>query len=231
MVVLLLQVLLLSSFMWRRRQTHRATRMLLMLAPISLLAWWLGSSAIVHRWAEASPADRVPIWHGVIHMIAAKPILGFGLGTFGTAFPPFRTFYSNLFVNAAHNDYLQVLAETGIVGGVALLWFLVALYRHALPRVRFWSQDWVECTRLAALAGCTGIVLHSFVDFNLQIPANAAMFLALAGIAVSKREGSEADGTGSSGHAGANSQQHSRKGDLRSIAGYRPGRFQRRRSE
>jgi O-antigen ligase len=234
MVVLLLQVLLLSGFMMRRRQSNRATRMLLMLVPICLLAWWLGSSVILHRWSEASTADRFPIWRDVIPMILAKPIMGFGLGTFSTAFPPFRSIYSDLFVNAAHNDYLQILAETGILGGAAFLWFLVALYRHALPRLRFWNQDWVECTRLAALAGCTGIVLHSFVDFNLQIPANAAMFVVLAGIAVSGRDKFGARETGTDAYAGSLPGKTAKKGVLRSIAsnGHGSGRSVRRqRSE
>jgi O-antigen ligase len=183
MVVLLLQVLLLSGFMAHRRQGHRASRIILMLAPISLLAWWLGNSGIVHRWSEASAADRLPIWRDVVSMILHKPLLGFGLGNFSTAFPPFRSVYSSLFVNAAHNDYLQVVSETGIIGGAALLWLIFALYRHGLPQTRSWHQNWVACVRLAAIAGCTGIVLHSFVDFNLQIPANAAMFLVLAALA------------------------------------------------
>ncbi len=229
MAVLLLQVLLLSAFMMRRRQAQRASRMLLMLVPISVLAWWLGTSSILHRWSQTSTADRLPIWRDILPMILAHPVLGFGLGTFSTVFPRFRSMYSNLFMNAAHNDYLQVLVETGVVGGLAFLWFLVALYRNALPRLRFWNQDWVECTRLAALAGCTGIVLHSFADFNLQIPANAAMFLILAGIAVSSRDNSRVDETGTSTHASSLPVQTAKKGNPRNIvydrgSGRRPRR-------
>jgi len=61
-----------------------------------------------------------------------------------------------------------------------MLLFVVALYRSAFRRLGRHRKDYV---RLGALAGCTGILVHSAVDFNLQIPANAALFFVLATIA------------------------------------------------
>ena len=76
--------------------------------------------------------------------------------------------------------------ETGLVGFGLMLWFLVRLYRHGLPTSRRWEFQWDGAVSLASLLGCTGILLHSIVDFNLQIPANAAMFYALCGLAASR---------------------------------------------
>jgi hypothetical protein len=67
-----------------------------------------------------------------------------------------------------------------------MLWFLICLYRHGLPTSRRWEFQWDGAVSLAALLGCTGILFHSFVDFNLQIPANAALFYVLCGLAASK---------------------------------------------
>jgi O-antigen ligase len=75
--------------------------------------------------------------------------------------------------------------ETGLLGFGLMLLFLVRLYRHALPTSRRWEFQWDGAVSLAALLGCTGILLHSFVDFNLQIPANAALFYVLCGLAAS----------------------------------------------
>ena len=94
-------------------------------------------------------------------------------------------FYANLFINEAHNDYAQLLVETGFGFGL-MLWFLVQVYRYGLPTSRRWEYKWDGALSLAALLGCTGILIHSFVDFNLQIPANAAFFYVLCALAASK---------------------------------------------
>jgi O-antigen ligase len=91
-----------------------------------------------------------------------------------------------LFINEAHNDYAQLLVETGLLGFLLMLWFLSCLYRRGLPTSRRWEFKWDGALSLAALLGCTGILFHSFVDFNLQIPANAAFFYVLAALAASE---------------------------------------------
>jgi O-antigen ligase len=108
------------------------------------------------------------------------------LGTFPTVYPSYRSFHTNLFINEAHNDYAQLLVETGLLGFALMLWFLIRLYRHGWPTSRRWEFKWDGAVSLAALLGCTGILFHSFVDFNLQIPANAALFYVLCGLAASK---------------------------------------------
>ena len=62
-------------------------------------------------------------------MFSQRPIWGWGLGTFPTVYPSYRSFYTNLFVNEAHNDYAQLLVETGLLGFALMLWFLICLYR------------------------------------------------------------------------------------------------------
>jgi O-antigen ligase len=118
-------------------------------------------------------------------MFSKRPVGGWGLGTFPTVYPSYRSFYTNQFVNEAHNDYVQLLVETGLLGFALMLWFLARLYQHGLPTSRRWEFQWDAAVSLAALLGCTGILLHSLVDFNLQIPANAALFYSLCGLAAS----------------------------------------------
>src|SRR5262249_1726368 len=93
------------------------------------------------------------------------------------------SFYTNFFVNAAHNDYVQLLAETGAVGFALLLWFLVTLYRNAIRKLRDWPTDTNGALALAAMLAVTGILVHSFMDFNLQVPANAALFYVMCVLA------------------------------------------------
>jgi O-antigen ligase len=136
-----------------------------------------------HRLSDLQNRMRVAMAKDGLRMFWHKPVLGWGFGTFPTVYPQFRSFYTNLFVNAAHNDYVQVLAETGLVGFLIVIWFIVSVYRRGLRGLSRWNDNWDQVLRLAALVGCTGILVHSFADFNLQIPANALLFYFLCALA------------------------------------------------
>lgn len=154
---------------------------------------WIGGVELTKRVGTIGTETRRELSGGLrwtvnkdgLHMFTKKPVLGWGLGTFPTAYPQFRSFYTNSFVNEAHDDYLQLLVETGVVGFAIMLWFLARLFRGAVTRVGDWPNDINGAVALACLLGCTGILVHSFVDFNLQIPANAALFFVLCVMAAS----------------------------------------------
>jgi O-antigen ligase len=130
---------------------------------------------------------RLSIDRDTLRMFRRKPLLGWGLGAFPVVYPEFRSFYTNFFVNEAHNDYLQLLAEMGLAGFAAMLWFWVVLGRAALPKLKNWTTDISGAVTLAASLSVTGILVHSFFDFNLQIPANAALFYVFCTVAASPR--------------------------------------------
>ncbi len=148
-------------------------------------AVWVGTPALWHHFTNLQDWMRLAIIKDGLRMFWHKPILGWGLGTFTTVYPQFRSFYTNLFVNAAHNDYVQALVETGLVGFAAIVWFVIALYRGGLRNLDSWNRSWSRTLGLAAVIGCTGILVHSAFDFNLQIPANACVFYFLAAVATS----------------------------------------------
>jgi O-antigen ligase len=118
-------------------------------------------------------------------MFLKRPILGWGLGTFPIVYPQFRSFYTTFFVNQAHNDYLQLLVETGLAGFLIAVWFLVVVFREAAAKLKNWTETPSGALTAAALLGCVGIIVHSALDFNLQIPANAALFYVLCAMAAS----------------------------------------------
>jgi len=157
---------------------------------VSLLTW-LGGKELTNRvssisteaHSEITGGTRLSIDRDALHMFRAKPVLGWGLGTFPVVYPRFRTFYTNFFVNEAHNDYLQLLAEMGLLGFATMIWFLVVLFRGALPKIGNWMSDVSGAVTLACTLGCCGILVHSLFDFNLQIPANAALFYVFCTIA------------------------------------------------
>ncbi len=147
---------------------------------------FLGKGKVLGRLGNLGPDMRLKMSRDCLRIFAHKPLLGWGLGTFPTIYPSFRSFYTNLFVNEAHNDYAQLLVETGLLGFGLMVWFVFRLYRHGFPTSRRWEFKWDAAVSLAALLGCTALLLHSLVDFNLHIPANAAMFYVLCALAATR---------------------------------------------
>jgi O-antigen ligase len=134
--------------------------------------------------AELSGGTRLKIDRDALKMFAQKTLMGWGLGVFPDIYPQFSTLSTNLQVGPAHNDYLQLLVEMGAIGFAVLLWFLLTLFRSALKKLKHWPPGINTAATLAATLGATGILVHSFVDFNLHIPANAALFYVLCVLAV-----------------------------------------------
>lgn len=136
--------------------------------------------------AETFFSSRGWIWRDTIAMIRLNPIIGVGLGAFETAYPIYSkddgaiVLGKSYAVDRAHNDYLQVVAEGGFVGGVLALWFLVSVFR-AVSRGAKSNDSLRRAFALGAGAGIFGILVHSLVDFNLQLPSNALLFLLLVG--------------------------------------------------
>jgi len=88
-------------------------------------------------------------------------------------------------VQHVHNDYMEALAETGVAGGLCGLAFLWLLYREARKGFEAERSHFGPGLRAGAIAAVIGLLLHSFIDFNLHIPSNALLFLLQAFLATS----------------------------------------------
>ena len=116
------------------------------------------------------------------------PLLGTGLGTLEIVFPPYDSLYDGKVVNHDHNDYIEALAETGVVGGLCCAWFLGFIVLHSLKGLAEPGNSFGSVLNLSGLIACSGILVHSLVDFNLHIPANALLFFVSAHLAVVRLE-------------------------------------------
>ena len=126
--------------------------------------------------------SRRDIWRATKGMIGDHPWLGVGLGAFPFAFTSYDQSSGAQRVEQTHNDYLQILADAGLVGGVLALTFIVLLFSTGFRAARTRDRR-RRSIILGALSGCFAIGVHSFVDFNLQIIANAQLFLTLVALA------------------------------------------------
>lgn len=195
MAAFVAQMLVLGVLLVRKREGNWKQPLMLgaFLAAVIAFLVWLGGNELTRRLIsihseareEISGGLRLTIDRDCLRMLIKRPFLGWGLGAFPIAYPEFRTFYTTFFVNQAHNDYLQLLVETGLAGFSIAIWFLVLVFRRASDKLKNWTETASGALTMAALLGCVGILVHSLLDFNLQIPANAALFYVLCAIAAS----------------------------------------------
>ena len=126
---------------------------------------------------------RFHFWSAAIQIIRDHPLLGAGLDAFGAAFTRYDTWNGTFRVEQAHNDYLQIFADAGVFGFALAVWFIYLLFKKSLPIIRRASDRFRRGVATGALAGCFGVLLHSFFDFPLRTPSNMFYFLTLAAIA------------------------------------------------
>jgi O-antigen ligase len=135
---------------------------------------------------DAATAYRLGVWRDSIRLARASPLLGHGLGTFVDALPRFKSGAGDQLVEHAENDYLELLAEGGVVGaglaGAAIVGFARAVRRRRSARTSGAGRALAQ----GAVAGFVALGVHSVVDFNLRIPANALVCAYLAAAVLSR---------------------------------------------
>ncbi len=147
----------------------------------------LGGEFSIYRFIDTVNTDdpttgRAHFWSVTLDIIKAHPWIGTGLGAFGVVYTRYDTRNGLYRLEQAHNDYLQIFSDAGIVGALLALSFVVLLFYKALSRARS-RDDFRRGVALAALSGCFGVLVHSFFDFTLHTTSNALLFLVLAALA------------------------------------------------
>ena len=146
----------------------------------------VGAETIAARFSTANPAninERLPIWRDTSAIVRDFWLTGTGLNTYGVATLFYQTAEPGVHLREAHNDYLQLAAEGGVLVTIPVACALVAFAVQVRRRFRGsrGSSYWI---RLGAVNGLVAIALQSTVDFSLQMPGNAALFAVLAGLAL-----------------------------------------------
>jgi O-antigen ligase len=158
----------------RRKRLAIASAVALAVATFLLF----GFDALQPATSRGVADTRFGLWRDALRMLPDFPVFGSGLNTFGLIYTGYRTVFAIGWFGEAHNDYLQALLELGVTGFVVVAGLTALLLRTASRN----AQDGTLAVGLlgTALASC----VHALVDFNWQIPGNAATFALLAGMAV-----------------------------------------------
>ncbi len=156
---------------------------------------WVGGEPVVNNfesmstnWTQDMSGDkdnnsRRQFWAITWQLIKDHPLVGVGFGGYWIGITKYHQASGKFALQQVHNDYLEILASGGLIGGALVLWFIIAFICKAQSTFRS-SEAPLRAARLGALTGIFGVFLHSFVDFGLHVTINSLIFVALVVIAI-----------------------------------------------
>jgi len=157
----------------------------LVLVLIVMVAGWDRIEDRFQELAEEHGLRRADVWLDSVGIVRDFPLFGTGFGTYTDSYPAYQSHSSTALYDHAHNDYVELAADTGLVGtvlflGLAFL-FLVKVFRQWLGRHR----GYVKAMGAGGLASLSAMAVHGMTDFNLHIPSNALLLAVVAGLTYS----------------------------------------------
>ncbi len=177
----------------------------LMVIDMAIVSQWFGLEQVVNR-IQSSSVDRETrpnVSMVTLDIIKDNTLTGTGAGTFYTALPEYHDGSWRGFYDLTHNDYLQFPAEFGVPAFVILALMVLYCLYLALQTMRLRKSRIPIGAGFAVFMGIFAILVHATVDFNLQIPANAAYFVVLMAVGVLARHlGTDLNHRGHKDHRG-----------------------------
>lgn len=166
---------------------HAARNTVLLLASLVaidlfIVGSWFGVEKLAQRLEETTVAEVRERENPAVHslpLIRDYPVFGSGPGSFYVVFPRYRPEGVVNFYDYTHNDYVQFAAESGLVGLALIGGFVIVSLGAALLAQWRRRDPLMRGMSFACVMGVTAILIHSWVDFNLQIPANAGIFMVI----------------------------------------------------
>jgi tetratricopeptide (TPR) repeat protein len=131
-------------------------------------------------------SGRYPIWQATLKMVHDRPWLGTGPGTWSWFHLKYREPRLQIRPHYAHHDVLQLAADYGLVGFGLVAAALACFFAHAWRIARHAESAEQRSFALGSSAAVIAILVHSFGDFNLHIPANALWFVTLIGLTIAQ---------------------------------------------
>jgi O-antigen ligase len=154
------------------RGRRAAALVVTVLALSAIFAWAAGWNVLWERLQNPDPfVMRREFLQSSLDMIRARPVMGFGLGTWSTAYPAYAYFDQGLFANQAHNDWAQWACEGGLPFAALMLWIAIWSVRAAVRSI--WG------------IGVVIVFVHCFVDYPIQRPGLGAVFFLFVGLLAS----------------------------------------------
>ena len=184
----------LGAFAWRASRRRAGWRRVLppagVAAALAGVAAWAGVDVvwgeIAETWSTAfDPDGRVGLWRDTARIVRDFPLTGVGFNAYGVAMLGYQTHGLDLRAVEAHNDYLQLAAEGGLMVGAPIVLAAGVFVREVRRRFREGRDDTrTRWLRVGAVIGLGAVGAQALVDFSLQMPGNAMLFALLMAMAV-----------------------------------------------
>ena len=184
---------------YRQRGSIRLVLSVYLVFVVVMSLWWGSIDLVVKQFAAAEWTQangRIGAWKDAWDIWRRFIIFGSGMNTYGITTLFFQTFDLDAHYAQAHNDYLQILAEGGLLVAIPAA-VVVALFVREIRR-RFAETEpgtmtyWI---RVGAVTGLVAIALQETVDFSLQMPGNALLFAVITAIALHRPVGAHVSRT------------------------------------
>ena len=181
------------GFMLIGQDIHRKRGMIIIIVCtlIALSVGWFGWGPIIERFKELYPVEgdisefRPIIWNDSRQLLRDFLLTGAGFGSYVSIYPLYKTLTVQLVVDHAHNDYIELLSNGGIIAFLLGTWFIVAVVFKSFKVYRKRHELLSLYLFVGSLTGILSILMHSVTDFNLYIGANGLYFFFLLGLVVS----------------------------------------------
>lgn len=171
-----------AILMLMQRTFHKGAIILfvsLLLVDFIIVGQWFGFEELAARLDSTSVESetRDEVVRDTLVMLQDYPLTGTGLGSFAVSYPQYQEADVRGFYDHTHNDYLEFSSELGLIGMIPLASFVLLSLGHALLAMQRRRDQLAKGIAFAGTMGITALLIHSFVDFNLQMPANALLFM------------------------------------------------------
>jgi putative inorganic carbon (hco3(-)) transporter len=157
----------------------------MLIIDLFIVSHWFGLEKVQQRLAETSfsQENRDEVVIDSLPIVKDYPIIGAGAGSFYGVFPGYKNSNIYAFYDHAHNDYLEILIEYGILGFVVLGLLVLSSFVKAMSALKKNASPMTKGTAFACLMAYLGMLIHITVDFPLQAPANAVYFIIFIALA------------------------------------------------
>jgi len=175
----------------RKSSNSGRTLPLAFFGSVLLAVTWFGWDPILTRFNATTTGTgaltdgRLLIWIDCAPLIKDFLFTGSGFGTFINVFPQYSTIPSSLIYDHAHNDYLELITDGGIIGFLLAAWFVIIVFRNGFKKLSLRRESFSILLIIGGLTSLFSILIHSFTDFNMHNGANGLYFFFLCGVLIS----------------------------------------------
>ncbi len=173
----------------KRTQDIRLISTILFFSGILLLIWFkwdqvsAGLDPTLHQTGRVGE-NLLGVWNDALNIIRNFPITGTGFGTFPLVLTGYSTISQTAAYHHAHNDYIELLSDGGVIGFILVGWFILAIMLHGWKMLRRRKDNYAILITFAAGTGIVSMLVHSLADFSLHNGAVGLYFFFVCGLLV-----------------------------------------------